>query len=80
MKDFYPVMVQSSQNNIDLGKADVRQFSNEAFIDVLFIDHKGRTFDQQLLTAVLNGRPIITSTDSKLNTKSNTIDIWTTFN
>lgn len=75
MKDFYPVMVQSSQNNIDLGKADVRQFSNEAFIDVLFIDHKGRTFDQQLLTAVLNGRPIITSTDSKLNTKSNTIDI-----
>ncbi len=68
-------MVQSSQNNIDLGKADVRQFSNEAFIDVLFIDHKGRTFDQQLLTAVLNGRPIITSTDSKLNTKSNTIDI-----
>ena len=68
-------MVQSSQNNIDLGKADVRQFSNEAFIDVLLIDHKGRTFDQQLLTAVLNGRPIITSTDSKLNTKSNTIDI-----
>ena len=24
MKDFYPVMVQSSQNSIDLGKADVR--------------------------------------------------------
>ena len=50
MKDFYPVMVQSTKNDIsEGGKAEIREVSGDNLIDVLFIDHKGVVADKALL-------------------------------
>lgn len=79
MKDFYPVMVQANTSSIDRGRAEVREVSGDSLMDILFIDHKGVISDKHLLSAILNGRPIIiespVSTQDSGNPKDNTIDI-----
>lgn len=78
MKDFYPVMVKSNKNSIDNGRLEVKEASGNTFIDILFIDHKGIVADKQILTAILNGRPILIEDDTnvKINPNSDkTIDI-----
>ena len=50
MKDFYPVMVQSTKNGTqEDGRAEVKEVSGDNLIDVLFIDHKGVVADKALL-------------------------------
>ncbi len=49
MKDFYPVMVQSSAANIEGGRPEVKEVSGNDLIDIMFIDHKGITADKLLL-------------------------------
>ena len=63
MKDFYPVMVQSTKNGTGQdGRAEVKEVSGDNLIDVLFIDHKGIISEKALLQAILNGN--IVKTDS----------------
>ena len=61
MKDFYPVMVQSTKSDTsDGGRAEIREVSGDNLIDVFFIDHKGIVDDKQLLQAILNGNVVKT--------------------
>ena len=74
MKDFYPVMVQSTTfGSSDQGKAEIKEVSGDSLIDVLFIDNKGIVADKLLLQAVLNGNTV--KTDSENKNQGQTIDI-----
>ena len=60
MKDFYPVLIQSTRTVSD----------ENPFLDLLMIDHKGAVKDKLLLQAILNGSPVKTK-----RAESDTIDV-----
>lgn len=57
MKDFYPIVVQSTQKQ---SKEEV----GSSLIDLLLIDHKGTVTSKSLLQAILNGTHIKTTNET----------------
>ena len=58
MRDFYPVLIQSSYNSVDRGRQEIREITGDSILDIIFIDHKGVIADRDLLTAILTGHKI----------------------
>ena len=75
MKDFYPVIVQSTASgNSEGGRAEVKEDSGDSLIEVLYIDHKGIVTDKLLLQAILNGNIVKTNVSSSSNLYIKIID------
>ena len=53
IKEFFPIFIMSKQENNDQGDTLI-----DNAIEIYFIDYKGTSIDQAMLTAVLNGHEV----------------------